>query len=423
MTDLDYYELLDVVPTASTAEIKDAYRRAVRTAHPDVGGTSGMFRLITAAYETLSDPGKRADYDARLGRDGATRRQADDLDDDFEDDDDLADERPRPGGWAGAGPAWGEEETWDAAEGRKDAISRWFNLDSWVHGTRGFVLQFGLAVTLAWFFAAGVGLLVYAPDVLRPDAAGGDLLGWYADQPGLRLTVVVVYALMLRTVESVGMFLVPIAHAFFVLCLVAWPIAYWDVASSAERALFLIGVVLWLAYNVVIVWFVALTDAREGPRLFDGSRDRLPLSTLTRWARTDAGKLALHIGQAVTGALFAAVAYVMIFGIDLIRPAAARSDALEAISGHQVWIAVVIAAFGALAYIFMQTNPVGVMELLFMIFAVGLLSWPLVYWDIATPGERWTFGALAALWALFVAAYFSTASLVDRRKDEREWSW
>ncbi len=51
-----YYEVLRVAVTATDKEIKVAYRRAARTAHPDHGGDAAAFRQVTAAYETLIDP-------------------------------------------------------------------------------------------------------------------------------------------------------------------------------------------------------------------------------------------------------------------------------------------------------------------------------------------------------------------------------
>ncbi|MGO1052214.1 J domain-containing protein [Crossiella sp. CA198] len=60
---VDYYELLGVGRTATAAEIKTAYRALAKVMHPDAGGTSGSFRLLREAYETLNDPDRRADYD------------------------------------------------------------------------------------------------------------------------------------------------------------------------------------------------------------------------------------------------------------------------------------------------------------------------------------------------------------------------
>lgn len=62
--DVTLYETLGVEPTASQDEIRGAYRKLLRTAHPDSGGTVGMFRSVQHAYDVLSTPGRRAEYDA-----------------------------------------------------------------------------------------------------------------------------------------------------------------------------------------------------------------------------------------------------------------------------------------------------------------------------------------------------------------------
>ena len=62
----DLYALLGVPPTAPHDEIRKAYRAAASRFHPDVNdapAASLIFREITTAYETLSDPGRRSEYD------------------------------------------------------------------------------------------------------------------------------------------------------------------------------------------------------------------------------------------------------------------------------------------------------------------------------------------------------------------------
>jgi molecular chaperone DnaJ len=63
----DYYEVLGVSRTASTDEIKKAYRKLARKYHPDVNKDDPQaeekFKEITEAYEVLSDSEKRARYD------------------------------------------------------------------------------------------------------------------------------------------------------------------------------------------------------------------------------------------------------------------------------------------------------------------------------------------------------------------------
>lgn len=63
MGGVDYYELLGVDRGASVADIRSAYRALAKVMHPDAGGTAGTFQMLRQAYETLSDPALRADYD------------------------------------------------------------------------------------------------------------------------------------------------------------------------------------------------------------------------------------------------------------------------------------------------------------------------------------------------------------------------
>lgn len=69
------YQVLNVPKTAAPEEIKSAWRRMARQWHPDVchePDAAIQFRHIQEAYELLSNPGKRARYDAALVMTAAT---------------------------------------------------------------------------------------------------------------------------------------------------------------------------------------------------------------------------------------------------------------------------------------------------------------------------------------------------------------
>jgi curved DNA-binding protein len=59
----DHYTTLGVGRDASPEQIKSAYRKMAAKHHPDRGGDTAAFQNIQAAYETLSDPNKRSQYD------------------------------------------------------------------------------------------------------------------------------------------------------------------------------------------------------------------------------------------------------------------------------------------------------------------------------------------------------------------------
>ncbi|HYO10206.1 MAG TPA: DnaJ domain-containing protein, partial [Tepidisphaeraceae bacterium] len=67
MAKRDYYEILGVPRTASPDEIKKAHRKLVRKFHPDVNKDNKQaedrFKEVQEAYDVLSEPGKRRNYD------------------------------------------------------------------------------------------------------------------------------------------------------------------------------------------------------------------------------------------------------------------------------------------------------------------------------------------------------------------------
>ena len=59
----EYYELLGLQKGASDADIKKAFRKKAHQLHPDKGGDKAKFQEINEAYQVLSDPQKKAQYD------------------------------------------------------------------------------------------------------------------------------------------------------------------------------------------------------------------------------------------------------------------------------------------------------------------------------------------------------------------------
>ena len=63
----DYYELLGIVRSAGEDEVKKAYRKLALQYHPDRNPgdkqAEERFKEVSEAYQVLSDPQKRAQYD------------------------------------------------------------------------------------------------------------------------------------------------------------------------------------------------------------------------------------------------------------------------------------------------------------------------------------------------------------------------
>src|SRR3989449_8123772 len=82
----DLYEILGIQRDASDEDIRKAYRRLARELHPDVNAeprSEERFKEVAGAYEIISDPDKRARYDA-FGSGGPGGQPFADISDIFE---------------------------------------------------------------------------------------------------------------------------------------------------------------------------------------------------------------------------------------------------------------------------------------------------------------------------------------------------
>jgi hypothetical protein len=74
----DYYATLHVAPDATEEDIRLAFRRLARLYHPDVAGTGSLSEMqrLNVAYQTLSHPERRRQYDLSRGYVPAARAEA-----------------------------------------------------------------------------------------------------------------------------------------------------------------------------------------------------------------------------------------------------------------------------------------------------------------------------------------------------------
>lgn len=133
---LDLYAILEVSPQASSREIKRAYRKKVKHYHPDLhqvnSETERKIREINLAYEVLSDPEKRKEYDqARRDRE-ATLRQTD--------------KQPPP---PTAGP-YEERRSQASQEIPEFSLSLFFTAEMWSEAWWPIIKVFTFIMTLAW---------------------------------------------------------------------------------------------------------------------------------------------------------------------------------------------------------------------------------------------------------------------------------
>jgi curved DNA-binding protein CbpA len=76
---LDYYAVLEIDPSAEVIEVNAAFRRLAWRYHPDrnpAPGATLQFQDINEAHQVLSDPERRAEYDAKWHCELKFRRKA-----------------------------------------------------------------------------------------------------------------------------------------------------------------------------------------------------------------------------------------------------------------------------------------------------------------------------------------------------------
>ena len=69
------YDLLGVPRSASDADIRNAYKNKAMMNHPDRGGSAAVWAELQKAYDVLSDPQRRAQYDASKVIEGSAEKQ------------------------------------------------------------------------------------------------------------------------------------------------------------------------------------------------------------------------------------------------------------------------------------------------------------------------------------------------------------
>lgn len=67
---MDYYKILEVDRSADQDTIKKAYKKKAMKHHPDKGGDEAQFKQINEAFQVLSDPNKKRNYDTTGSPDG-----------------------------------------------------------------------------------------------------------------------------------------------------------------------------------------------------------------------------------------------------------------------------------------------------------------------------------------------------------------
>lgn len=235
MTEPNYYELLGVARSASEADIKSAFRQEAKRNHPDQGGNPAIFRMIEDAYNTLSDPARRAVYDSSHGHAETITYTTDDFS--------YEEEAHPTSQWTDADwndRSWQHEQppTYEAREPQEEPVaqfheSRWDRFRYAVVDSPIWKRSYLLLGALAW-----IGAAVF--------------FGWPAI-PGVENSTVVKAFVLALLVYAFGSMLLRVAGVLIVL-LALWNAQAND-ASAIDTALILAGgFALWLLGQWIFIW-------------------------------------------------------------------------------------------------------------------------------------------------------------------------
>lgn len=76
----NFYQVLELPLEATQEQIKKNYRTLAKKYHPDKNPDGeDKFKQIASAYQTLSDPEKKIEYDESISRDLTTNKESDSL--------------------------------------------------------------------------------------------------------------------------------------------------------------------------------------------------------------------------------------------------------------------------------------------------------------------------------------------------------
>lgn len=222
----DYYDLLGVAADADATTIKRAYRRLARVVHPDTGGTAGMFRLLTVAYETLADPASRREYDGE--RDGTGAEDADS--------DDYATWSTAP-----------EEETGRSEQPPSDEDAEWADADEAPYTDTGHADMFD-PTQLSWWEDARTD----APSLITPTT------GRYLQVVGTLVFLAAIGWLVVSSAWSVR-------NVIVVLALVALDFAaqwyFHQYAARRSGTAVLASGISWIGFSLFLLGYLYATGA------------------------------------------------------------------------------------------------------------------------------------------------------------------